>query len=220
MKIAILTFLFVALIATGLVAQKGSILVAGDFSFQSAKQNNYSTYVDVVKRSVFLASPVVGYQFNKNWTAGVAMSIGSGKVEGTPYPQTTMYISSAKENIFMIGPMIRYTQKISNTFNFYTQLQGTFGNDKFISSSTNPSATTDEYKSKLTNIALTPAIFINIINNFGFNISIGGFTYQEIEYDDAKMSYSGIANTKRSGFEFTLGKTINIGISKNFGGKK
>ncbi|MOA63696.1 hypothetical protein D3C78_1895110 [compost metagenome] len=56
--------------------------------------------------------------------------------------------------------------------------------------------------------SLTPALFINMKRGFGLNFSIGGINYDNLD---------GKNDPKQDHFGFNFGKTLNIGISKNFG---
>ena len=56
---------------------------------------------------------------------------------------------------------------------------------------------------------ITPALFINMKNSFGLNFSIGGIQYSSLKSDTTP-------SVKSSSFDFNFGKTVNIGISKNF----
>ena len=57
---------------------------------------------------------------------------------------------------------------------------------------------------------ITPALFINMKKGFGLNFSIGGLGYETLNYD---ISGSDVDYSK---FFVNFGKTVNIGISKNF----
>lgn len=181
-----------ALISISASAQKETILVGGNVHFENTKTP--STPNDD-KLSEFYILPTLGYQFNNNWTAGVVASIGSAKHTSSTNVET-------KYTAFGAGPFVRYTQGLSNIFSWYGQLQGVFGSAKQNGTKTQSSSQID----------LFPAAFINLKNNFGLNFDFGG-----ISYNSTKPTGSDAINK----FSIDFGKTINIGISKNFGtGKK
>ncbi|MFT3701403.1 MAG: outer membrane beta-barrel protein [Agriterribacter sp.] len=144
------------------------------------------------KSNSFSFSPTVGYQFNDNWTAGLVAGIGSSK---TTYPNNTY-----KSSYFNAGPFIRYAKGISNMFAVYGQFQSTFGSGK-----------TNGVKSSSANVTAFPALFINFKDSFGLNFTIGG-----IEYNSSKPSGDRATNQ----FNLTFGRSVGIGVSKNFGGRK
>ncbi len=54
---------------------------------------------------------------------------------------------------------------------------------------------------------LFPAVFINVKDGFGLNFDFGGLSYGSLKPKDGDS---------RNNFGLNFGKTINIGISKNF----
>ncbi|MCP9749358.1 porin family protein [Ferruginibacter sp. HRS2-29] len=180
----------------GAKAQSGTVLVGGDVDFSSNKVENS----DVKSHSISF-NPYVGYQFNDNWTAGITAALNSSKNENG--------INDSKNNSFAAGPFIRYTKPLSNIFAVYGQLQGVYGGYKSKLTSGNVTTTTAE--GNTLGVNLFPAVFINLKNSFGLNFNVGGISYNN---NDPK---SGPGNNS---FNINFGKTVSIGLSKNFGGKK
>jgi len=58
------------------------------------------------------------------------------------------------------------------------------------------------------NVGFFPAVFINVKNGFGLNFNIGGIEYTSMKY---KQSQDKVNN-----FNITFGRSVGIGISKNF----
>jgi opacity protein-like surface antigen len=114
-------------------------------------------------------------------------------VEGSIMNVKTKGFDSTEK--YKIGGFVRYAVPLSDLFAFYTDLgvgyQSTSLND-----------------AKGMYASLTPALFINMKRGFGLNFSIGGINYDNL---DGKND----PRQERLGFNF--GKTLNIGISKNFG---
>jgi hypothetical protein len=179
-------------------AQKGTVLLGGSVSIVSTSLPDLG---GTNKTTAIEFSPIIGYQFNNNWTAGLASQIISGK------SSTSGANGDDKTSIYSAGPFMRYTQTLSNTFAVYGQTNLLFGGYKF----TSPSGAAS--KGSTFNGNLFPAVFVNIKNNFGLNFDFGG-----IQFTTSKNKASGSEST--SSFAFTFGKTVNIGISKNFGNKK
>ncbi|MNK66129.1 hypothetical protein D3C87_854430 [compost metagenome] len=96
---------------------------------------------------------------------------------------------------YKIGGFVRYTVPLSDVFSVYGDLGAGY-------QSTNINDAKGMYAS------LTPALFINMKRGFGLNFSIGGINYDNLD---------GKNDPKQDHFGFNFGKTLNIGISKNFG---
>ena len=176
-------------LTTAVKAQKGSILVGGDLGISSSTDK---TVTPTNKTTAWAFDPTVGYQFSDHFTAGITAQIQSVKNDnGSSFTQTSVGV----------GPFIRYSKSLSDNFAVYGQLQALFG-----SQTTSPSTTTVSQ----TQIGFFPAAFINLKNNFGLNFSFGGISYGSTKPSGGSAS---------SSFDFNFGKTANIGISKNFGGK-
>ncbi|SHH84695.1 outer membrane beta-barrel protein [Flavobacterium defluvii] len=103
--------------------------------------------------------------------------------------------NSKREEAYKVGVFTRYSVPLSDLFSFYADL-GAGYQERSID------------KTKGVYAGLTPALFINMKRGFGLNFSIGGISYDN-------LSGKEVAREQRFGFNF--GKTVNIGISKNFG---
>ena len=190
MKKVLFVALAVVSISQAVNAQTGSILVGGSIDIGSTKTPSTPNNI---KTSNFSFSPTVGYQIDNNWTAGLVADIGSSKY-------TNSLGTSTKTNVFDIGPFIRYAKSLSDIFAIYGQLQGAFGSSKTAGVSSTTAA-----------VGAFPAVFINVKNGFGLNFNVGG-----IAFNSSKPSGGSASNS----FDLTFGKTVGIGISKNFGGHK
>jgi hypothetical protein len=189
-KVFVLALAFAGL-TTAVKAQKGSVLVGGDIDYTSQSTSS-------VKSNSFGFSPTVGYQFTDHFTAGLTADINSTKNDDGAGTVN-------KTSQFDLGPFIRYAQPLSSIFSVYGQLQGVFGSYK---SSTNG---TTFGQGNTVNVVLFPAVFINLKNSFGLNFNVGGLSYGS---DSPK------GGTATNTFNLNFGKTLSIGLSKNFGGKK
>jgi len=174
-------------------AQKNTLLLGGNVGFSSEK-TEFTGGIES-KTSSFEFAPTVGYQFTDHWTAGLNSKIGTGKVE-------TPTVAEIKTNEFKIGPFVRYAQPLGGAFAVYGDLGAGYQKLKTESGSLTTSDANGFY------IGFTPALFINFKNSFGLNFSIGGVGYSTLKDSDADI--------KQNNFDFNFGKTVNIGISKNF----
>ena len=188
MKKIVLGVLFVSGFAFASRAQKGSILVYGTMGIRSEKQPNDD------KTTVFSVYPGVGYQFCKNWTAGISGGYGQQKFT----PETG---SESKTDIYRAGGFARYTYTFNTIFSLYGQGDVYYHGKK-----------EQDVKSNGVGIALTPTIGINVFNNFALNISFGDISYESIKVKNA--------DNGTHTFDADFGNEIKIGVSKNFGGKK
>lgn len=178
-------------------AQKGTILVGGNISYNSNKVDREDA---PAKTDAFAFSPKVGYQFHDNWTAGVEFALVSSK--------STLGEGEGKSNDYKIGGFVRYTYPLNETFSVFADLGVGYQNQKNKSYENGALTSTNEGKGIYTGI--TPALFINMKKGFGLNFSIGGLGYETLNYD---ISGSDVDSSQ---FYFNFGKTVNIGISKNF----
>ncbi len=100
-----------------------------------------------------------------------------------------------KTDTYKIGGFVRYAVPLSDLFSVYGDLGAGYQNDSY-----------DNAKGMYA--SFTPALFINMKNGFGLNFSIGG-----INYDNQKGDFT----PRKENFGFNFGKSISIGVSKNFG---
>ncbi|WP_029272029.1 outer membrane beta-barrel protein [Flavobacterium sp. KJJ] len=149
-----------------------------------------SEKIDDSKTTNFEFSPKVGYQFAERWTIGAEASIISSDYDMI---QKDIKISGNSQK-YKIGGFMRYTAPLSDLFSFYTDL-----------GAGSQSASSNNINGIYAN--LTPALFINMKRGFGLNFSIGGINYDNLEGTDYP---------KQERFGFDFGKTVKIGISKNF----
>lgn len=185
--------LMLALAVTGMAnAQEGTILVGGNIGITSDKMGND-------KESTFEFSPTVGYQFNENMTIGLQASVLN---------ETYEYDGGEnKANGLRIGAFYRYAKPLSELFSVYADVAAGYQTVK--AETTLTGMPTTSVKSNGFYAGITPALFINMKNSFGLNFSIGGLQYNSMTSDTTP-------SVKSSGFDFNFGKTVNIGISKNF----
>jgi len=176
-------------------AQKGTVLVGGNIGYTS---DTYDYQNNKVKSNTFEFAPRAGYQFHDNWTVGAEFKVASSKQEGDA--------DESKFNNFKAGAFVRYTVPLSETFSVFGDLGAGFQNRK---NKTYENGTlTSELKADGLYVGLTPALFINMKKGFGLNFSIGGLGYETLSYDNNGVDINS--------FYFNFGKTVNIGISKNF----
>ena len=192
MKKLILALLTAGTIATANAQEPHSILLYGDLSFTTTRQAN------LIKTTNWDASPGVGYQFNRNWTLGMAIMWGQSAVKDSAGHRTTI-------NSYGVGPFARYSHYIgkSETFFWYSQLDFQYRGG-YTTHEGDPAYN----KHSGVYVGLYPALGINVGRGLCLNFSIGGLSYGTDKYDGATYS----TNT----FTFNFGQQVNVGISKNF----
>ncbi|GEP51677.1 flavo-specific protein antigen FspA [Flavobacterium noncentrifugens] len=186
-------------------AQKGTVLVMGNIGYESTKQDQVYNEATL---NTFTFGPKVGYQFNDHWTVGVEANIASSKEKhAAAFPVYSF--TEQKNSTFAAGAFVRYSRALSETFAVYADLGAGLQNAKTTLTQTEEFGTTSAtYKGNGMYVGLTPALFINFKKSFGLNFSIGGLGYETLNQDHS------VSDNRR--FYFNFGKTINIGISKNF----
>ena len=180
-------------------AQEGTILVGGNVGLSSDKIGDN-------KESSFEFSPTVGYQFNENMTIGIQTSILNSKEDVSTVVGNGIVLSEQKINTLKVGAFYRYTKPLSELFSVFADVSAGYQAAKAEYAINNISY---EEKSNGFYAGITPALFINMKNSFGLNFSIGGIQYSSLKSDTTP-------SVKSSSFDFNFGKTVNIGISKNF----
>ena len=193
MKKLILALLVTAgSIATANAQEPKSVLLYGDVSFNSVRHDN------LVKNTIWDASPGVGYQFNHNWTLGLGISWGQNAVKDSAGVRNT-------DNMYQVGPFARYSHYIrkSETFFWYAQFDFAYAGG-YHTNEGNPA--TDKYSGIYA--GLYPALGVNFGRGVCLNFSIGGINYRTAKIADATYS--------TNEFNFTFGHSWNAGISKNF----
>ncbi len=196
MKKTVLALVTLVCLTTAATAQKGSILLYGNVGFNTNSNGGdglSSNPINQANVGSFSINPGVGYQLNSAWTVGVE--------GGYNYTDNGSEIVKASK----AGAFVRNAQHLAGIFSIYEQLgvgyQGISENDGFATA-----------KASGFYANITPAIYADVKNGFGLNFSVGGLGYSSIKWDGA--------STTGSTFGLTFGKTLSIGLSKNFGGKK
>lgn len=190
MKNFILSALLISGVATAAHAQPNSVLVYGDLGVHTTKDA-----ADNKTRS-FNINPGIGYQFNKNWTLGIAGGFGTSR-----YRPVT-----AKEwdfnNTYNAGVFVRHTMPVGKIFALFTQLEAGYKGMSMGNTGSNTTTNANGFYAQL-----TPAVAVYVFDGFALNFGFGG-----IEYNTMKLSGATKAN---SSFDLTWGTQFNIGVSKN-----
>jgi hypothetical protein len=179
-------------------AQKGTILVSGNFGYSSRNASNSGGSPDYTS---FNFSPKIGYQYNNNWTVGVESTIVNSK--------NTYSIGEFKSNGFSVGGFVRYSKPIGGIFSLYADLGTGYHNVEDTNYNGGDFPYTSTSKSNGFYVGVTPALLLNIKKGFGLNFNIGG------------LGYDTLNNTTNNGsdyksFNFSFGQAVSVGISKNF----
>jgi hypothetical protein len=167
-------------------AQKGSVLLYGDLSFSSEKDEAENKYTN------FNVFPGIGYQFSNNWTAGITGGYGQSKYE-------PVVGAESKSSEYAIGVFGRFTQPLSTIFNVYGQA------DILYTGRENSSST----KFNGFSVNVTPAIQINVRNGFALNLGFGGISFESEKEENA--SEGGNRFGFSFGDQFNIGISKNFG---------
>lgn len=190
--------LFLSLLACGAVAaanaQAGTILVFGDAGISATKEAAEKPD----KELKFNVTPGVGYQFTKNWTAGIYGNYSSQTVHPDGGER------SGDVN-FGGGVFGRYTHTISPIFFLFAQARVGYNAGHAIVAGEK----LDGSEHSGIEAGLFPAVGVHVINGFALNFSVGGVNFASSKMKEADYS--------ASSFNLTFGQQLNFGISKNFG---
>jgi hypothetical protein len=186
-------------------AQMNSILLYGDFGINRTSSDAGSS-LGTTTRTTGVVMPGIGYQFTRHVTLGI-----QGGYEGrqNDYPSSSN-MSSNLTSAWTVGMFLRYTENINHTFAFFGQFNaGYMGMQE---RTDNVGSNTSTVTLNGFRATITPAVRINIYRNFALNFNFGGFDMAVLTGNNNMGGTRTIDN-----FEFTLGRQMNIGISKNFG---
>ncbi len=160
MKRIFLSALLIGGAATAANAQPNSILIFGDLGVHTTKDNSDN------KTRSFNINPGIGYQFNKNWTLGIA-----GGFETSRYRAV-----NAKEwnfnNTYNAGVFVRHTMPLGKIFALFSQLEAGYKGQSIGNTGSNTTTNANGFYAKL-----TPAVGVNIIDGFALNFGFGGIEY-------------------------------------------
>ena len=200
MKRLILALLAAGTVITANAQEPRSILLYGDLALSTERFADDPSNPGIApgKSTNWHATPGVGYQFNHNWTVGGNISWGQDAMKDGMGVKTT-------HNNYMAGAFARYSQYIRRSEIFFWYAQYDFSYMGGYTTSGGNSAT-DKHNGIFTQ--LYPAIGINVGRGLALNFSIGG-----IAYSTDKLQGNTYSDNK---FNFTFGKHMEFGISKNF----
>ncbi|MEO0058847.1 MAG: hypothetical protein RLZZ312_494 [Bacteroidota bacterium] len=182
-------------------AQKSTYLVQGGLSYQNSNFSN-SDNTTKSKSYSFGLSSKLGYQYSEHSTIGLDFSLGNYSYN---YNLTSGLTDSAN-NIY-VGGFYRYSKKISDLFTLYSD----FGSGINFSKVQSNIQTAARSRVNYLNFNITPAVFLNLSNNFGLNFNLGGIGYSSI----IGSSDNALLNQGNS-FLMNLGSSFVVGVSKNF----
>lgn len=162
-----------------------------------------ATMVNAQKNSVLLGGNI-GFSSDKDGESKVENFEFSPKVGYQFAEKWTAGVEGSIMNVkttgedktekYKIGGFVRYSTPFSNLFSFYMDLGAGYQN-------------TSLNNAKGVYASIDPGLFINMKNGFGLNFSIGGINYNNLD---------GKNDPRQNNLDFNFGKTLNIGISKNF----
>lgn len=201
-------------------AQYGGLLIEAGGAYNKRDVNNDTgSFYKPVSLSSYSISFRCGYNINKHWSVGFiyqhdardyidAMSITVGGY-------TTYYTTRMRSISTTLGAYGRYNWYLNQWLYIYGQLEAAQfkrTNKTGAVTSAPPVATTVDQNgvprnSNGTGIRAFPAIGINVIKGFGFDVNIGGIS-KELYHDDEINDNS---------FSVTLGRQFNLGLHKFIG---
>lgn len=190
MKKIFLSTLLIGGAAVAAHAQANSVLVYGDLGIHSSKDAADN------KTRGFNINPGIGYQFNRNWTLGLAGGFGTERSRAAGATEWDF------ANTYNAGVFVRHTMPVGRFFALFTQLEAGYQGMSLGNTGSNSTANANGFYARL-----TPAVAVYIIDGFALNFGFGG-----IQFETMKASGASKSNTN---FDLTWGTQFNIGVSKN-----
>lgn len=195
MKKLILALLAVGTIVSANAQEPRSILLYGNATFN---QNRDATQT---KRTNWMATPGVGYQFNHNWTVGANIGWGQNATK----VDAAGVVTNTTDNMYMAGGFARYSQYIrkSEIFFWFAQFDFSYVGG-YTTNDGNPA--TGKYNG--VSSMLWPALGVNVGRGLALNFAVGGVGYTTTKGDGAAYSDNNL--------NLSFGQTMTVGLSKNF----
>lgn len=172
----------------GAFAQKNSILVSGNFGFNSA-----TNAADVTTTTINFA-PRLGYEFKENMTIGLNFG----------YTSTTVGDADALSTI-NFGPFFRYNMPLGDIFSIYTDVYANY-------------TSLNNDRGTGFNFGVTPGVMAKLGKGWATTLNFANLGYTSFEDDSQfglSVLGLGYSDATQIGNQFLGGLTF--GIQKNFG---
>lgn len=174
------------------VAQKNTLLQYGVVSVGTSKDANDNK----TKSGSFDLG--LGYQFDHNWTVGLAGGYGTDRARAANQNEWDL------EDQYHIGPFVRYTLPLNRIFAIYNQLEAGYYGSSIGNTGVNTRNNTNGFYA-----TLSPAVQVTVGYGWNLNFGIGG-----INFTSFKPAGSTNSNANNN-FEATFGSQFSVGISRN-----
>ncbi len=191
-------------------AQKGGILLYGDFNFTSqtnkVEQDFGGGTISYKNKSTSgTFAPGIGYGVTENIIVGLNIGITSQTVKPDGGDKST-------SSMFAAGPFVRYTKKLGGIFSVYGQ-----ANLSYVGGKETVEDGYFTYDTKLSGVDfnITPNFGADLGKGWGLDFGFGSIGFSSItnKIDDAD------SKSTTSGFELDLsGSSVRVGVSYMFGG--
>lgn len=193
-------------------AQKlGDVFVNGTigYSYQNTESTAGATTINGPVTHELKLSPSIGYQFDRNWGAGLKLQYDLGYQKSIPAGSALENIATSQ--VFGIGPFLRYTKHISPMFFINGQLHAMYVTGKLTSETAGVKVTTD--RANGVDVGIMPSVGINITRCLAVTGAIGGLGYATVKSEDPSNSS---IYTRRNAFDVSLGREFMLGVQWNF----
>lgn len=190
MKKIFLSALLIGGAAVAANAQANSVLVYGELGIGTTKSATDD------KTFNFRFNPGIGYQFNDNWTVGLAGGFNTMRVRANKAKDWSFV------NGYNAGVFVRHTMPVGKIFALFSHLEA-----GYMGTATGTTASNSTYNSNGFYARLTPAIAVYVVDGLALNFGFGGVEFNSLKFEGATQ-----ANTS---FDLTWGSQFNIGVSKN-----
>ena len=200
MKKSLLLLAAAATFGTAQAQKMGDVFIYGGIGYNSTKVNvgGIKTTLD---RSLQI-TPGIGYQFSKNWGAGVQLDYRISKTGATKAKEQTNYSIAP-------GLFARYTQPLSPLFFVYGQF-----NANYIHLSQSVAAgSPNNNQANGFGLSIAPAVGINLSRCISVIGSFGSVGYQYLSAD-------GGADQTQQNFNASIGSDFLLTVQWNLGSRR
>ncbi len=215
MKKTLLLLAAAASFGTAQAQKMGDVFIYGGIGYNQVKQkfevggNN----ADVSNYRLFTATPGIGYQFSKNFGAGVQLDMAAGKTTLPSGSFIGLGESEIDTSSTAIGLFVRYTRNLSPLFFVYGQLNGNYLRTNSIYRE--DGVKQFEIEGNGFGVSVMPAIGINLSRSISVIGSFGTIGYKRLVENEADNSNSGDLITNR--INTTFGNDFRLTVQWNLG---
>jgi hypothetical protein len=215
----------------GGMMEQGSILLYGVGSYSSNNGSSTTKFgtansntSDNPRMRMWQVAPGIGFNITNNLAIGVDGFWGGTRMT---YDRKTLgsFPSDDQRKTYDwgVGPFVRYTQPLSQYFFAFGQATAHYldGRETYrtVTALTGGNSYVRDNDYRGFDVSFVPAVGAMLSRSWGLTFSVGGVSYQHLEYEYSTQGLPAGSNmeSKDNQFNITFGQQFNLGIQKYIG---